>query len=602
MIHSLRNEELAELVRSLREAQTLEQAARLVLSRMLGLVAAALAGSEFAKKGKIRQAMLHLRPGSGYRQLVVEEAEPRPSPHAHREHNLFSATAFRWVTQHAERVEIDVALARVHVGGRADTAKVESELLGEFSSSESRARLLDRSATHLLALPVRARPGAPEGMISIEAECMAATGLPFIWERCHGELALICDLAAPYLTRLPATPTKPVAGDEFLPVVGKAMSPLVEMLDVFASQQEPILICGPTGSGKSRLARWCHERSPLKDKPFEVLDLSAIPEELQLAELFGWRRGAFTGAVRDNQGILSRARGGTLFIDEIGNLSQRAQAGLLRVLEDRTYRCLGDDGQEKLAEVRFIFGTNEDLPRAIADKRLREDLYYRINVLPIALPSLQERQDEIVAWAEYLANRSQRRARPNATVELTPGAQAVLLAQTWPGNLRQLDNIVRRACAIAKIGAADRDEATFVLREEHLRKALAYETSEQAEPIGTSLLEAASAIVRVARSALANGAPVDLDLLEGFKGLVLGAALETLEGERDEAFRLFARERLVEARNHHKALRRELARAEQLYRALAPGGEFPFAAVLGEREADVEPPVKLPGATVRSRS
>jgi DNA-binding NtrC family response regulator len=582
-------DELAALVRELREAATLEQAARLALASLLKVASRALAASEFAKKGKIRQAMLHLRPGPGYRQLVVEEAEPRSANDAHREHNLFSATAFRWVTEHDQQIEIDVTLARVYVGGNRESAAVANELLGEFSSSESRARLLDRSATHLLALPVRARSGAPEGMISIEAQCMAATGLPFIWPACHDELALLCDVAAPYLTSLPPAPAKHAPSDAFLPVVGKAMGPLVEMLDVFAQQQEPILICGATGSGKSRLARWCHERSGLKDKPFEVLDLSAIPEDLQLAELFGWRRGAFTGAVRDNVGVIARARGGTLFLDEIGNLSMRAQMGLLHVLEERTYRALGDDGNEKPAEVRFIVGTNEDLRRAVATKRFREDLYYRVNVLPVALPPLRDRADEIPGWAHYFVNRNHSRTATASSVELTPGAQSVLSAQSWPGNLRQLDNIVRRAYALAKIGWPSSGEAPLVLHEEHVRRALAYEAPDESETPIDLLLEAASAIVRLAQSLEPSGKRLDLDLLEGFKGLVLGAALEKLGGERDEAFKLFARERLVVARNHHKVLKRELARAEQLHAVIAPGSSFPFAALLGDREPDGSP-------------
>lgn len=581
------NDDLSVLLRQLREAVSLEQAAHFALSSLLEVASAALAGSEFAAKGKIRYAMLHLRPGPGYRQLVVEEAEPRVERGPRREHNLFSATAFRWVMEHGQRIEIDVTLARVYVGGRRESSAIASELLGEFSSSESRARLLDRSATHLLALPVRARSGAPEGMISIEAECMAATGLPFIWPACHEKLELVCDVAAPYLTSLAPSAGRSVATDEFLPVVGKAMAPLVEMLDVFAQQQEPILICGPTGSGKSRLARWCHEHSPLKDKPFEVLDLSAIPEELQLAELFGWRRGAFTGAVRDNVGVMARARGGTLFLDEIGNLSLRAQMGLLHVLEERSYRSLGDDGHEKPAEVRFIVGTNEDLRRAVVAKRFREDLYYRINVLPVALPALRERSDEIAGWAHYLVNRSHGPAAGGPAIEITPGAQSVLLAQSWPGNLRQLDNIVRRACALARIGWVSGSGAPIVLREEHVRRALAYEAPDDSGSPIDRLLEAASALVRLAQSIEPSGTRLDLDVLEGFKGLVLGAALEKLGGERDEAFKLFARERLVGARNHHKVLRRELARAEQLHAAVAPGTPFPFAALLGDRDSDV---------------
>ena len=174
----------------------------------------------------------------------------------------------------------------------------------------------------------------------------------------------------PTLASTDAAPIPPTQVDALLPVVGASMAGVIEMLRVFAQQEEPILISGPTGAGKSRLARWCHEQSSSRPNAFEILDLSTVPEELQMAELFGWKKGAFTGAIRDNPGLIARARGGTLFIDEIDNLSPRAQAGLLHVLEDRTYRVLGDNGSEKPAEVRFIIGTNARLHASGARKAI----------------------------------------------------------------------------------------------------------------------------------------------------------------------------------------------------------------------------------------
>src|SRR5262249_23145946 len=149
--------------------------------------------------------------------------------------------------------------------------------------------------------------------------------------------------------------------DQFLPVVGPAMTPLVEMLRIFAEQEETVLLTGPTGAGKSRLARWCHQHSRRAKGQFEILDLATVPEDLQLADLFGWKRGACTGAARDTAGAVTRAAGGTLFIDEIDKLSMRAQAGLLRVFEERRYRPLGEGASDRAADVRFIVSTNANV-------------------------------------------------------------------------------------------------------------------------------------------------------------------------------------------------------------------------------------------------
>src|SRR5262249_7450564 len=151
-------------------------------------------------------------------------------------------------------------------------------------------------------------------------------------------------------------------------------------------------------------------------------------------ELFGWRKGAFTGALKDNPGALGRAEGGTLFIDEVDKLSLRAQTGLLHVLEERMYRPLGDPGSERPANVRFIAGTNANLSQAVKEGRLREDLYYRINVLPVQLPPLAERRDEVAAWAIFMARRRHEESYAGGQAELSQGAIAVLIAEPWPGN------------------------------------------------------------------------------------------------------------------------------------------------------------------------
>ncbi len=578
---------LSKLVEALRATTTFEQAAGATLRTMISLTARSLAASPFASTGRVVRGMLHLRPDDGYQRLVVVEGAAGAAAGVEAtQTRLPSATAWRWVAEHQRAVAVDVALGRVALDPSRPGQAVSDPRFGggELAGQESRTRLMQRDVSHLFVVPLRGPRAAPLGMISLEVQCRAATGRPFLWDDCGERLQLIADLASPYLASLPVEPTKPRDADAYLPVVGATMGSLIEMLQIFVEQDDPILISGPTGSGKSRLARWCHERSSVRTGPFEMLDLSSLPEELQLAELFGWKKGAFTGAVRDNPGVVARAKGGTLFLDEIDNLSLRAQAGLLHVLEERSYRILGDDGGERPAEVRFIIGTNARLQEAVRQKRFREDLYYRINVLPVKLPPLRERPDEIIPWARYMADRHHAKRAPGGAPRSPPRAEPTLLRQAWPGNLRQLDNVVRRACAMALMahdGGIRTIPDELAIEEEHVRKALAYDGSEEASAsLVSTLLGAAAAFVHEAEKREGD-TPLDLDLTDSFKGFVLGVATEKLGGNRDEAFKLLGRAQLVASRNHHKVLKRELERVEALCVALGSGEPPPFSRALG---------------------
>ncbi|XXX79845.1 sigma 54-interacting transcriptional regulator [Sorangium sp. So ce134] len=573
---------LPALITQLMEATCFEDAATAVLQAMLSSAEVALVASPLAAQGRLLRGVVHLRPDGGYQRLYG--LEHRSGVRVEGTGYLTSGSVWRWLVEHRCSVSIDVQLGVLRSwlpdGGPAYVERREGTGL---PGTETRERMLGRDATHVHVVPLRAPGGAVDGMIALEVGCKQAIGGELVWRRCYEGLELLAGAAAPYLRALPPRPASAARADEFLPVVGPTTASLIELLDVFARQEETLLISGPTGAGKSRLARWCHEQSARRGQRFETLDLLSVPEDLQMAELFGWKRGAFTGAVRDNPGAIARAAQGTLFIDEVDKLSLKAQAGLLHVLEERRYRPLGDEGSERHAEVRFVIGTNTDLRAAVREGRFREDLYYRINVLPVRLPPLSERLDELPLWADYMLKRRHREGGGQGAARVGPEAVKLLLDVPWPGNLRQLDNIMRRAYALA-LAERGGPSVELVLQRGHLERALAYEGTPDKGAMLAQLWRAAHAFVQEAERRARDGTPLPLDLAEAFRGLVLGAAV-LRTGSREEAFTLLGQQQLLKNRNHHRALRRELDRVRDLADKL--GGEIArdLAALL-EEEAD----------------
>jgi DNA-binding NtrC family response regulator len=234
-------------------------------------------------------------------------------------------------------------------------------------------------------------------------------------------------------------------------LVGKsrAMTHLIQLLETVATTSSTILITGETGTGKEVAARAIHHNSPRRLHRFVALNCSAIPETLLEAELFGHIRGAFTGAVGNRQGRLEQAHKGTLFLDEVGTMTSALQMKLLRVLQERAFERIGDSHTTKV-DVRVIAATNSDLGRMVADGLFREDLFYRLNVIPVQLPSLRERKEDIPLLVQHFLEKFAAQAGPaRGPITFSQEAMRRMMAYAWPGNVRQLENAVERACAFS---------------------------------------------------------------------------------------------------------------------------------------------------------
>jgi two-component system response regulator PilR (NtrC family) len=237
---------------------------------------------------------------------------------------------------------------------------------------------------------------------------------------------------------------------QFSNIIGSSapMLAIFQLIETVAPTASTVLISGESGTGKELVARAIHVNSPRKDRPFVALNCGAVSETLLDSELFGHMRGAFTGADVNKKGLIEVAEKGTIFLDEIGEMSPQVQVKLLRVLQERRFRRVGGTDEVE-ADIRIIAATNRELSKMVAEGGFREDLYYRINVIPVRLPSLRERVDDIPLLAEHFAARfAAQMEKPISGV--SGAAMACLQAYSWPGNIRELENAIERAVALER--------------------------------------------------------------------------------------------------------------------------------------------------------
>jgi len=331
----------------------------------------------------------------------------------------------------------------------------------EFDAVLLDVRLPDGEGTDLLR-EVRAEPGAPEVLIvtgqgsvhaAVEAMRLGAyhyATKPYVLAEVELQLRRAAEKAS--LARRARALGRIALRGEGMVGESAAVRDLLRLVDRVASADAPVLVTGETGTGKELVARAVHARSPRAAGPFVVVDCGALQEGLLESELFGHERGAFTGAMQSREGLVEVAQGGTLFLDEIGDMTLPLQVKLLHVLQDREVRRVGSNRVRRV-EVRFVAASHRDLEALVREGKFREDLYYRIRVVPVAVPPLRERREDIPLLVRHFLGRT--RSPDGRPLAVTARAMAALEAYAWPGNVRELRNIVERMAILAPGGDID---------------------------------------------------------------------------------------------------------------------------------------------------
>jgi transcriptional regulator with PAS, ATPase and Fis domain len=311
--------------------------------------------------------------------------------------------------------------------------------------------LFGPAGTLTLALQAGERREGWRGHLRIddgEHHLVSLSAAPF-----PSQMVAACDPRVAYVIVLRPSEQETAGGDSGPTSISALIARSPAMLRVFAlienlkHSDATVLITGESGTGKELVARSIHEHSPRTRGPFVAVNAGALPGELLESEMFGHVRGAFTGAVKDRVGRFEMASEGTLFLDEVGDLPQPLQVKLLRVLQDGTFERLGESAS-RTSRARVIAATNVDLPTAIGDGRFREDLYYRLRVVPIEVPPLRQRREDIEPLARTILARVS--ARQGRALQFSPDALRALLRHDWPGNVRELENALEYAVAVCR--------------------------------------------------------------------------------------------------------------------------------------------------------
>jgi two-component system NtrC family response regulator len=338
------------------------------------------------------------------------------------------------------------ALARVAQGG------IDAVLLDLRMPGMDGMEVLRRLHKEMPALPVAVLTAVPTAGNTIEAMRLGAVdhlAKPVGRADLAALLARMLPPEAP-----PIAPPAESAGEAELVGGSKAMREVQKAIGLLADSEATVLITGETGTGKEVVARALHRHGGRAGKPFVAVNCAAIPAELLESQLFGHARGAFTGAIAERTGSFREAHGGTLFLDEVGDMAMPMQAKLLRVLQDRVVMPVG--GRPVPIDVRILAATHRDLARAVKDGSFREDLFYRLGVVPVRLPPLRDRLADIVPLAEHFL------ALCPGAKRLSPGAAARLLAHPWPGNVRELRNAIERVAALARRPVVTPEDLSFL--------------------------------------------------------------------------------------------------------------------------------------------
>ncbi|WP_003543510.1 sigma-54 interaction domain-containing protein [Desulfotomaculum nigrificans] len=338
------------------------------------------------------------------------------------------------------------------------------ELYGRHMKELVETRYFNHSVT-LMVLEQR-RPVSITQHILKTGRKVLVTGNPIFDQ--EGNVILVVTTVNPFIQNNSAEMPKPLPTNHLvnLPEIGtvvaesQAMKEVVERAIRAAASDATVLIQGESGVGKEVVARIIHEYSPRKDKPFVVVNAAAIPGELFEAEMFGYRRGAFTGARSEGSpGLVKAADGGTLFLDEISEVSLPAQAKLLRLIQNKELYPLGATRPEKV-NVRFITASNQNLRQLVEARRFRQDLYYRLNVVPIYIPPLIKRNADIAPLIDHFFKHYS--SQYNRQLVLTPNARQELLNYNWPGNVRELQNMIER---LVVLSPANKITSRMVIKE-----------------------------------------------------------------------------------------------------------------------------------------